>query len=63
MQKVLIVYEINAGKSMFFANSVAEVENYPLSAGELWDYENQLKVAGNYDGVLITNIIPLREDK
>ncbi len=61
--KVLLVYEVSAKGRVIPANSVVEIENYPMSEGELRDYELQLKEAGDYDGVVIANVIPLREDK
>ena len=62
MKKVLLVYEVSAKGHVIPANSVVEIKNYPMSEAELRDYENQLKAAGGYDGVIITNVIPLRED-
>ena len=60
--KVLLVYEISANGRRFPANSVVEIENNPISESELRDYEAQLKMTGEFDGVIITNIIPLREE-
>ena len=62
MQKVLLVYEVSAKGHVIPANSVVEVENYPMSEAELRDYERQLKEAGGSDGVIITNVILLREE-
>ena len=60
--KVLLVYELSANGRSFPANSVVEIENNPVSEAELRDYEAQLKRSGEFDGVIITNIIPLREE-
>ena len=63
MQTVLLVYSISKDGKIIPANSVVEVESYPISAAELRDYENQIKATGSFDGVMISNMILLRGER
>ena len=60
--KILLAYIISSRGATVPANVVVESDEFPMSESEIRKHETKIRDAGGFDSVVITNVIPLREE-